>query len=332
MSVRFDASGDRYTATTGLPSTVWTATMWARLASDRDDYSTLFSLHNGTDDEVIALQTGDGGRDLRVWIEPAAGNVDPGVKMTVGVWYRVAVVRDGSDIAYYFGPDSGAPTTDTGTLTGAVNQTVLQFSEAPTSSEGTRRWNGNIANFKLSSAALSESEIIAEWANWQPQRTADLLRHHKWQSGASTADDSGNGHTLTVGGTPSTDSGNPNPTIGDGAFPASTHNTTSSATGTANTVQPVSSSGAISPTPTVEAVRDDAAAVTAGTVSEAAVTADQTGADVAATTAAITADGTAEAVTDLPADLSADITADVTAEATSDTAEGEPVRCFLAAI
>ena len=38
MSVRFDASGDRYTATTGLPNTVFTILCWVRVAVDRNAY------------------------------------------------------------------------------------------------------------------------------------------------------------------------------------------------------------------------------------------------------------------------------------------------------
>ena len=98
---------DRYTATTGLPGTVFTALWWGRIAVDRNAYSTFLSVDNGTSTQVLAVQTGTDGVNPLLWMQPSgAGDLEesPAVTMTVGSWYRMAIVRNGTAITYYAGP------------------------------------------------------------------------------------------------------------------------------------------------------------------------------------------------------------------------------------
>jgi hypothetical protein len=207
VSVRFDATGDQYTAATGLPGTTMTALWWGKIVTDRNTYSTFVSIDAG-DTQVLAVQTDTDGVSPYLWVDPEAdGFLDISFPaMTVGNWYRMAVVRSTTAITLYLAASSGSVTSGGTTLTGALTPTALRVGQSPTSGE----WiNGSVANLKIYNAALTQAEIEAEWSNWSAVRSADLLRHHKWQSAAETTDYSGNGHSLTSGGTPTFDSGNP---------------------------------------------------------------------------------------------------------------------------
>jgi Concanavalin A-like lectin/glucanases superfamily len=213
MSVRFDASADGYSATTGLPGTAFTALCWGRLAVDRNAYSTFLSVDNNSASQVLAIQTTTSGNDPYLWCEPhGVGWLEeaPDIVLTVGSWYRMAMSRNGTAIAYYLATAAGAVSSVTGTLTGGLTASRLRVGQSPSSGE----WlNGNIANLKVYNAALTQAEIVTEWGNWRAQRTANLLRHHKWQTAAETTDYSGNGWALTAAGTPVFEA--TNPTIDD---------------------------------------------------------------------------------------------------------------------
>lgn len=209
MSVRFDASADNYVATTGLPGTTFTVTLWGRIAVDRNQYSSFVGVDNTTENQVLSIQTDTDGVSPYLWLAPHGTNfvsVSPSLSMTVGSWYRMALVRSGTSVTWYLATATGAVSSGAGTLTGTLSQTRFRLGHSPKSVE----WlNGNIANVKVYNAALTQAEIVTEWGNWQAQRTADLLRHHKFQSAAETVDYSGNGWSLTSAGTPTFEATNP---------------------------------------------------------------------------------------------------------------------------
>lgn len=209
MSVRFDASGDRYTATNGAPGSTFTALWWGRIAVDRNAYSTMLAIDNGTTSQVLSVQTDTDGTSPYLWLAPHGTNFldeSPTVAMTVGSWYRFAIVRNGTAVTYYAASATGTIGSASGTLTGTLTATTLRLGESPAGGEW---WNGNLANLKIYSAALTQTEIVTEWGNWQAQRTTSLLRHHKWQTAAETTDYGPNGYALTTVGTPTFEATNP---------------------------------------------------------------------------------------------------------------------------
>lgn len=218
MSVRLDAAADGYTATSGLPGTVFTATWWGRIAVDRNTYSTILAFDNNTDTQLLAVQTDTNGVSPYLWLEPhGAGFIEaaPAVSMTVGSWYRFALVRNGTAVTFYVAPASGSISVGSGTLTGALNITRMRVGNSVTSGEN---WNGNAANLKIhNGVAMTQAQIVTEWGSWQDQLGA-ALRHHKWQNAAEVTDYSGNGHTLTAAGTPTFEA--TNPTLTDSPPPA----------------------------------------------------------------------------------------------------------------
>jgi hypothetical protein len=208
MSVRFDASGDQYSASTGLPGTSFTAVWWARIAVDRNAYSTMVAFDNNTEDQVLAVQTDSDGVSPYLWLKPHGtgfAEASPSLSMAVGSWYRFAIVRSGSAITFYAAPVSGSVSIGNATLSGSLGITRMRVAHSVVSNE----WlNGNIANLKVYNSALSQAEIITEWSNWQDQK-GGILRHHTWRNAAETVDYSANGHVLTSGGTPAFSAENP---------------------------------------------------------------------------------------------------------------------------
>ncbi len=91
------------------------------------------------------------------------------------------------------------------TLTRTIGETI-RIGDDPVAGE----WlNGTVANVKLYGAALTQAEVEAEWGSWTAIRTANLIRHHTFQTAAETTDYSGNSNALTASGTPTFDSDNP---------------------------------------------------------------------------------------------------------------------------
>lgn len=210
MAVRFNSNTDELrNSTIGLGTGDFTYLFWGKITTNRSAYSTFAGFDNGTATQVCTIQTEDGtaalGRNPYLWVEPmgADGFVDltSDAAMTVGTWYRFAVTREGDTITYYQETASGIESAS-GDLTGTLTCTNLKIGDSITGGE----WlNGAIANLKIYNDTLTQTEIEAEWGNWRPQRTANLVAHYKFQTGLSTTDDSGNGNTLTQVGTPITE-------------------------------------------------------------------------------------------------------------------------------
>src|SRR4051812_42001442 len=110
MAVRFNAtSGTVYTTTGGLPGTVFTTTFWGMIVVDRNDYSTFFAI-GGTND--IWLQTDVDGVTPNVYAGLPGTSVKRmiGTAMTLGAWYKFALVVNGTSSILYQGPAGGTLT------------------------------------------------------------------------------------------------------------------------------------------------------------------------------------------------------------------------------
>jgi hypothetical protein len=213
MAVRFDADGEDYTSSPlGLTTSPLTALCWVKVMVSRAAISTYFCLDDGTTTNAFVTGTTDDGTSTQGFFYPDANSLSPDLNsgaQTVGTWYRVAITSPGvgSNVTLYHGAATGAFDTDaTGMSINTAGLSTLRFGE----SVWTGEWfNGSIANFKLYSAVLTVTEMEAEFNSWDAVRTSNLVRHHKFKDGPSTADDSGNGRTLSGGTGTSTDTDNP---------------------------------------------------------------------------------------------------------------------------
>lgn len=195
MAVRFDADTDVLTTTTGLfTGDVCTVLCWGRIAVDRNDYSNFVSLQTSLGRKVSLTLDSDG-TTLRAFDDELAGPT--GISLTVGTWYAIAAVVNGTTCDLYWGtsPYSLSTNSDSGFVTsaGATTQMLL----------GNNLFgfylDGDLANVKLYDAALSAAEVSAGLIQYVPLRTANLLHWYPLLN-VNLTDFSGNGNSLTAGG------------------------------------------------------------------------------------------------------------------------------------
>ena len=213
MAVRFSADGQDYTRASGTFPTMagpWTVCCWAKITTDRNTYSTIWSLDDGSTANWEYLQTQSDGVTINVDSQAGASIVGPA--MTVGAWYFFATVKPSTGVnastLYYAVETAATLSSATGTLGETTACSTLRIGESPWTSE----WlNGCVAAFKLYTAALTAEEVAQERWFFTPQRTANLLAWHPFVSGGAVAeaqtDYSGNGNTLTGGTSSTTEAG-----------------------------------------------------------------------------------------------------------------------------
>jgi hypothetical protein len=251
VSVRFDATGEHYTSTSGVltaASGTCTVTCWGRIAVDRNEFSTFVAFDaNGATGDYIPLQTGNNGTTLGLYTSSGDGtDITAGQAMTVGTWYPMAFTINAGAATLYSGLTP--QTLNTASQTGWTASGLTAFHIGGYPRFTAEFLNGNVANVKHWSAVLTAAEIVNELQQYAPVRTADLVRWHPLiNTTYATIDYSGNGRTLTGGTGTATEDGPPIlwETIEIGLIiPSSAVATTASAenasgTGTAN--QPAAS-------------------------------------------------------------------------------------------
>jgi hypothetical protein len=195
MAVRFSADGQDYTRAIGLGAqTAFTVCCWVNVV-DRNDYSTIWSLDNGTGDMEL-LQTDADGTTLMFYPDYNAGNV---LALTPGVWTFIAIVgatTGNARTAYYRTASQGSLTTVTLGSATSTNMATLRIGE---SAFGAEWWNGSIAAAKpWIGVTLTHAEIAAESCQYAPARTANLTAYYP-MSRPDPMDYSGNGQSLGGG-------------------------------------------------------------------------------------------------------------------------------------
>jgi hypothetical protein len=199
MSIRFDADTDSLSATTGLPAngSAFTITCWFMVVTPRG---------GGVDNMVWSLE-GTGGD---IYADIVSGTTldtdatDPSI--TSNTWYGLALWSvDGTHQAGVLRDVAGAITTITNGLTAANPNTTLRIGNSRFSNSNL---DGRVAAFKVWNTALTQSEAEAELTQFDPVRTANLIRYHKFHV-AELTDYSGNGNTLTAGSTSATTEADP---------------------------------------------------------------------------------------------------------------------------
>lgn len=204
MAIRISAvTQDVWTSSPGITAPPFTLLGWQMIVTDRNTFSTAFAFDNGgttPTSPMISVQTAVDGTTMGVWIQPGELTVAPpsGGNQTLSAWYRTAVTVSGTLVTLYHGAASGALTTNTGNATSAITGlTTLSIGESAFGNE----WiNGRVANVKTWSAVLTQTEIEAEFGQYLPVRTANLLDWYPFLDGTSLVDYSGNGRTLTASG------------------------------------------------------------------------------------------------------------------------------------
>lgn len=210
QSVRFTAGGQEYivgSLSPGVPTT-FTVVTWARIAVDRNNYSSAWCLDNGSEATAGALQTDSGGTIMRL---VDAGTTHDLVTMTVGTWYCFAVTRSALSGATSLRALYGtAPTSLTALAATPTNGwTTASFSRLRIGeSEWGGEWiNGNVAFTKVWGRVLTDPEIETELSYYNPVSTSSLYAAYSFWDGPSVTDQSGNGRTLTGGSGTSAEAG-----------------------------------------------------------------------------------------------------------------------------
>src|SRR5690606_24328890 len=123
------------------------------------------------------------------------------LNMSVGQWYWVGVVKNGTTATVYRSTGTGTITSTNHSVTNSVTVNTLRIGQSPWSGE----WlNGRMAAVKIWTAALSANEIQAERCYASRSRPANLRAWYPFEV-AMNIDHSGNGETLSGGTSPSTE-------------------------------------------------------------------------------------------------------------------------------
>src|ERR1051326_5232960 len=203
MAVRWSASGQYHSSSAGLPGSAYTVTCWASLSADRNTKSTVWMIEGSN---LVWMTTGTDGTTMRM--EDAGGSTVGSLAMTVGDWYRIGVVWNGSSCTTYFGAATGALTSASGTLTGLSSPTGWKIGTGFT--YNSNWFNGRLAAFKAWGTNLPAAQVTREFDYHTPLRPANLLRFHPFVS-TETTDHSGLGRTLSGGSGSTTEPGPPIP-------------------------------------------------------------------------------------------------------------------------
>ena len=205
QAVRFDASGDGYTGqvATGLGG-AFTVAGWFRLDVDRDFYSTFWSIDNGSSYNSLITDT----NGTTLYWAASGGGANTGHNMAVGAWYYIACVFTGTAALdqIYYSVGTAAFIAQTNDVGAAIATNPFQIGK----SGFTNEWlNGSASQVRVWSVALTQVELEAERVSAAPVRTANIWAAYSFASGPQTNDESGNGRTLTTGGTPTAEASGP---------------------------------------------------------------------------------------------------------------------------
>lgn len=199
MSIQFDIATDRLTGT-GFTGSVATITGWLRMQGDpTTQYGWLALRSSG----ALQLAMVNDTSNVMQAYDAASVNQEAGT-LSWRVWYKFAIVCNGTTWTIYHADEGStlASVTVTRTALSSPNQLYL-------GDEGTGVYAfGRFANFKIYTAALTQTEIETELGQYPPARTANLVRYHPFHVSQLT-DYSGNGADLTAGTTPATTAADP---------------------------------------------------------------------------------------------------------------------------
>lgn len=203
---RFSADGQDYTYSLALGTQAnLTVCGWFKISTDRNDYSTIFSIDNGTSDNWL-MQAGADGTTMSTVFD---ATTQQGIgSMTVGTWYFICLATAGTTGNIYYRTASSPTVTTVAvtSVTASVNAATLRIGESPWGAEW---WNGCVNAVKVYTAQLTAAEAQQESMQYAPARTANLVAFYPLVKAEAT-DYSGNARTLTGSGA-TTEDGPPVP-------------------------------------------------------------------------------------------------------------------------
>lgn len=204
MSVRLSGT-QSLSRTANLPDDIaFTASGWARLVVDSNDFVTLAALESATSNagNFLRLQTDADGTSLTYFTDSGQTGAQT---LTVGTDFFWAITCSGLTTAGHVGYYRAAGSTGLTTLTMAggsrVNMTPALLRFGMTSETGAAGWNGRLWNLKTWNRALTAAELLVESYFARVMFPASINIHWPLKSDADTRDLSGNGRTATVVGT-----------------------------------------------------------------------------------------------------------------------------------
>lgn len=205
MSLRSDAASDRVSYTASPPpdpATAFTATFWARLRVDRDDFSTMMRLHASSGSTTrVTLATNSSGTVPAVFSPGNTSGIIGSDALVVDQWRMIAVTVSGTGATggrVYTRTIGGTTNVTTGQVSGgSAPDGITLFGRSI--SDASEWFNGGLAHVRIWSAVLTQSEIEAEWDSTTPVRAANLWS--AWSLATDLTDASGNGRTLSAGTT-----------------------------------------------------------------------------------------------------------------------------------
>jgi hypothetical protein len=169
MSIRLDASTDKLSRTTNLPSiTAFTMMGWFKISVNRVNYGSFLGYGSTTvAGNEYAYMVGGDGLTTNLWNSAVETT---GSALTVGTWAHLAMTVAGTGAGQFLGYINGvlnitAPghTTPTAQTLSLGNNLSSEF------------LNGCVANIQVYGAVLTGAEILRELRSYLPQRTANLL-------------------------------------------------------------------------------------------------------------------------------------------------------------
>jgi hypothetical protein len=197
MAVHFAADNQAYTRTFSAGTrSAYSMTCWAKIDQDRNEFSTVWSFgSNSTADAFTLLGTEASGTQL-THISSSTFKATNIVNMVVGTWYYFGLSMNGATGTVVYRTDQQS-TFNTVNITGsgAIAHNNFWLGTDPFGGE---YLNGSITGVKYYSATLTATELQAEAPYLAPVRTTNLVANYQLVS-PSTADDSGNGQTLSGG-------------------------------------------------------------------------------------------------------------------------------------
>jgi hypothetical protein len=183
-----------------LGSSFWVCG-WFKLDVDRNDYSSFFSLDDGS--VYLSLQTTNDGVTLQT--STTLGDTSTGVALSIDTWYFLAFVFNtsaGTLTPYYM--ESGGSSVTAGTAQTGIPGSGYTFTTFDVmNSQPAEPLNGKASNLKLGTGTLDATALLAEAQNEAPQ-SGSCTNHYRFgsESDVTNGTDSVGGDDLSLVGTP----------------------------------------------------------------------------------------------------------------------------------
>lgn len=190
MAVRWTSSGGAFSSTEGVGSlSSYTITCYVMIETDRNAFGNIIWMESSNRHYFINSDDG-----ITTWFQSPAG-VQGNQVWSLNTWYRLAIVVSSTTVTLYRAPVGSALEVASGSVTAASSQNNIYLGGSSINSDW---FSGRMAAFKMWNAALSAAEVEQELFQYQPVRTASLLRFHPFITADGT-DYSGNGYDLSGG-------------------------------------------------------------------------------------------------------------------------------------